>query len=205
MTIDHIVFDIGNVLLHWDPDLIYTDLIPEKSQREAFLANICTPEWNIEQDRGRDWKEAEDLLIADHPEKAHLIRAYRNDWMKSVPHGHDDVAELMVGLVNGGHDVTMLTNFNQETYKMVAERFSFFTKPRGVTVSGEVQLVKPDREIYALHNSSFSLQKERSLFIDNSQENLETARAFGWNTILFEGFEGAGTLQTRLAEFGIAA
>ncbi|MEE9313513.1 MAG: HAD-IA family hydrolase [Rhizobiaceae bacterium] len=205
MTIKHIVFDIGQVLVHWDPHLIYTDLIPDDIERKAFIANVCTPEWNIEQDRGRDWKEAEDLLIADHPEKTDLIRAYRSNWMSSIPHAYDEVAAIMVDLVSSGIDVTMLTNFNQETYKMVTERFSFFGEPRGVTVSGEVKMVKPNRDIYEVHNNSFDLTREQTLFIDDSAPNIAMARDFGWNGIQFAGAEGASKLTEQLAEFGVAA
>ncbi len=204
MKIDHIVFDIGNVLLDWDPNLIYMDLIPNAEERKKFLDEVCTPKWNIEQDRGRAWKEAEDLLIEDHPEKAHLIRAFRKNWIKSIPHAHEDVAALMTRLVDDGHDVTLLSNFNQETYQLIAEKYSFFAKPRGATVSGEVKLIKPDSDIYEYHNSNFLLQTENTVFIDNSPTNIEAAQKYGWQTILFEGFEGAGALAARLANFGIS-
>ena len=92
--IDHIVFDIGKVLIHWDPELPYLDLLPDPAVRQAFLRDICSPDWNLEQDRGRDWREAEELLIADHPEKAGLIRAYRQRWHMSVPHAYADVVAL---------------------------------------------------------------------------------------------------------------
>ena len=83
--IEHIVFDVGKVLVHWDPELVYLNLIPDADERTHFLTKICSPEWNAEQDRGRDWGEAEDLLIAEHPEKAELIRAYRGD-AQQQPH-----------------------------------------------------------------------------------------------------------------------
>ena len=79
--IEHIVFDVGKVLVHWDPELVYLNLIPDADERTHFLTKICSPEWNAEQDRGRDWEEAEDLLIAEHPEKAELIRAYRTGFL----------------------------------------------------------------------------------------------------------------------------
>ncbi|MEP1206655.1 MAG: HAD family phosphatase [Rhizobiaceae bacterium] len=201
--IDHIVFDVGQVLIHWDPELIYLDIIPDKAERQHFLTEICSPDWNMEQDRGRDWGEAEDLLIADHPDKADLIRAYRIDWMKSVPHAHDDIAQLYDRLISSGHDVTLLTNFNQHTFVDAQERFDFLTHARGETVSGLVKLIKPDPTIYAHHTSAHDLSPANTLFIDDSPDNIASARQFGWQAVHFAGREGAAKLAAALAEHGV--
>ncbi|MEL6736910.1 MAG: HAD family phosphatase, partial [Pseudomonadota bacterium] len=84
-AIKHVVFDIGQVLLYWNAELIYTDLIPDTVERKAFLATVCTSAWNLEQDRGRPWQVAEDVLIADHPDQEDLIRAFRSNWHRSIP------------------------------------------------------------------------------------------------------------------------
>lgn len=180
MKIEHIVFDIGQVLLHWDPNHIYQDLIPDEKARTQFLTEICSPEWNIEQDRGRDWTVAEDLLIAEHPDKRSLIRAFRKDWIKSVPHAIQGSVDIMTTFIEKGLDVTMLTNFNQDTFVEAQEKYPFLMRPRGVTVSGEVGLVKPDLEIYKLHTSTFDLTPEKCLFIDDSLPNVLAARDAGW-------------------------
>ena len=88
--IDHVVFDIGRVLIHWDPEAPYRDLIPDEAERTHFLAEICNSAWNLEQDRGRPWAEAEEALIAEHPGKAELIRGYRRHWRTMVPHAYAD-------------------------------------------------------------------------------------------------------------------
>ncbi|NKB51004.1 MAG: HAD-IA family hydrolase [Rhizobiaceae bacterium] len=201
--IDHIVFDIGRVLIHWDPELVYLDLIPDADERQYFLSHICSPDWNLEQDRGRDWREAEDLLIADHPEKARLIRAYRGDWIKSVPHAYEDVAEVYAELIDAGHDLTLLTNFNQHTFLEAKEKFGFLTLARGETVSGDVRLVKPDAAIYAHHTSQHELNPATTLFIDDSANNIAAARQFGWQAIHFAGLEGAPKLRAELAAYGL--
>ncbi len=203
MSIKHIVFDIGQVLLHWDPHLIYADLIPNAEDRNNFIENVCTPEWNVEQDRGRDWSEAEEILIQDHPEKAELIRAYRSNWMKSIPYAYNDVVLVMLELIASGIDVTLLTNFNQETYRMVTKRFLFFSKPRGVTVSGEVKLIKPERAIYETHSETFDLDNQHTVFIDDSAANIVAAKQFGWEAIHFAGAEGADVLKSKLASANI--
>ncbi len=199
--IQHIVFDIGRVLLHWDPELPYLDLIPDAERRRWFLETVCSPAWNAEQDRGRDWAEAEALLIEGFPEEQDLIRAYRARWHDMVPHAYDDVVEVLNRLIDDGHDVTMLTNFNDQTFTEVRARFPFLDRPRGVTVSGEVRLVKPEPEIYSWHASSFALKPSAILFTDDSPANVAAAQAAGWNAVLFRDAE---QLKADLREHGIA-
>ncbi|RUW79115.1 HAD family phosphatase [Mesorhizobium sp. M1E.F.Ca.ET.063.01.1.1] len=200
--IRHIVFDIGRVLIHYDPDLAFSRLIPDAEERKWFFANICTSEWNLEQDRGRTWEEAEALLIAEHPDHAENIRNFRRHWHEMVPHAYDDSVALMIELIEGGHDVTMLTNFAVDTLAEARQRFDFLSRPRGVTVSGEIGLIKPDRAIYDHHIAAFGLEPSATLFIDDSQKNVDGAKAAGWQAVLFTD---AKTLQADLERFGIAA
>ena len=98
--IRHIVFDIGKVLIHYDPDLPFSRLIPDPDARRWFFDNICTHDWNIEQDRGRSWDEAEALLIGSHPEHAENIRNFRRHWHEMVPHAYEDTVVLMEKLID---------------------------------------------------------------------------------------------------------
>ncbi|RUW24187.1 MULTISPECIES: HAD family phosphatase [unclassified Mesorhizobium] len=200
--IRHIVFDIGRVLIHYDPDLAFSRLIPNVEERKWFFANVCTSEWNLEQDRGRTWEEAEALLIAEHPGHAENIRNFRRHWHEMVPHAYDDSVAIMVGLIEGGHDVTLLTNFAVDTLAEARQRFDFLGRPRGVTVSGEIGLIKPDRAIYDHHIAAFGLEPSATLFIDDSQKNVDGAKAAGWQAVLFTD---AKALQADLERFGIAA
>ena len=201
--VNHIVFDVGRVLVHWDPHLVYLDLIPDAEERDHFLTHICSPAWNLEQDRGRDWAEAEALLIADHPDKEDLIRAFSGDWIKSVPHAYDDIVAVYEGLIASGRDVTLLTNFNQHKFAIAKGKFEFLTKARGETVSGEVRLVKPEPEIYAHHHDTHGLDPAKTLFFDDSIANIEAARQAGWQAIHFAGVEGADKLVAALQQHGI--
>ena len=187
--IRHIVFDIGKVLIHYDPDLPYSRLIPDAERRRWFFENVCTHDWNIEQDRGRSWADAEALLIEAHPGEADNIRAFRAHWHEMVPHHYEDTVALMLGLIEDGRDVTMLTNFAADTFKEARRRFPFLNRPRGVTVSGEVGLIKPDRAIYERHAADFGLEPAKTLFIDDSAKNVEGAIAAGWLAVLYEGAE----------------
>ena len=198
--IRHIVFDIGRVLIHYDPDLPFSRLIPDTERRRWFFDNVCTHDWNIEQDRGRSWAEAEALLIADFPNHEDNIRAFRANWHEMVSHHYEDSVAIMLGLIEDGRDVTMLTNFAADTFAEARERFPFLNRPRGVTVSGEVRLIKPDRAIYDRHAKDFGLDPAASLFIDDSPKNVQGAIDAGWQAVLFEGAE---KLEQDLRRLGI--
>lgn len=175
------------MLLHYDPELAYLDVIPDEAERRWFLENICTGAWNIEQDRGRSWQDAEALLIEAHPEKSSHIRAFRQNWNLMVPHSYDDSVAILRGLIAEGNDVTMLTNFASDTLREAQGRFPFLTESRGVTVSGDIRMLKPDREIYEHHVASFDLDPAATLFIDDSPANVEGAKAAGWQAVHFTG------------------
>ena len=198
--IDHIVFDIGRVLIHYDPDIPFSRLIPDPEERKWFFANVCTHDWNLEQDRGRRWEDAEALLIADHPEQEANIRAFRETWHEMVSHAYDDNVALLERFIAEGRDVTMLTNFADDTFDQALSLFPFLSAPRGVTVSGRVRLIKPDPAIYHLHQESFGLTPSKTIFIDDSLPNVEAARNVGWNALHFTTHE---QLKADLERYGL--
>ncbi|PSJ61420.1 HAD family hydrolase [Pseudaminobacter soli (ex Li et al. 2025)] len=198
--IRHIVFDVGKVLIHYDPNLPFSRLIPDEAERKWFFDTVCTNDWNIEQDRGRTWEEAEALLIADFPDHEENIRNFRRHWHEMVPHAYDDSVAIMEALIDRGHDVTILSNWARDTFVEARTRFPFLERPRGLTVSGEVGLIKPDRAIYDLHAATFGLEPAATIFIDDSQKNVDGAKAAGWQAVLFRD---AGTLRQQLGSMGI--
>src|SRR5689334_3712222 len=121
--IRHIVFDLGNVLLRWNPELPYLRLIPDPIVRKRFLADICNGDWLIQTDRGMDWPEAETVLIARHPEEAEMIRAFRKHWHEMAPGLVEGSAEILTELLDRGYDVTALTNFAADTFLEAKPRF----------------------------------------------------------------------------------
>lgn len=203
MAIRHIVFDIGKVLIHYDPHLPYRRLIPNEAERAWFFAHVCSHDWNLEQDRGRDWREAEALLIDVHPDHAENIRAFRRYWREMVPHPIEGTVALFEGLIDAGHDVTMLTNFAADTFSEAREMFPFLNRPRGVTVSGEIGLIKPDKAIYDKHAEDFGLDPAATLFIDDTPVNVEGATAAGWAESLH--FTGPEKLQSDLRALDLIA
>lgn len=201
IEIRHIVFDIGKVLIHYDPHIPFTRLIPDDAERNWFFTNVCTHDWNLEQDRGRKWEDAEALLIEAHPDRVEHIRAFRKHWHEMVSHAYVESVAIMEALIQEGRDVTMLTNFAADTFKEARKLFPFLDMPRGVTVSGEIGLIKPDRAIYEKHSRDFGLIPAHTLFIDDAPANVEGARLAGWNAVLFTDPE---KLKSDLAAHGIA-
>lgn len=199
-AIRHIVFDIGRVLIHYDPELAYLELIPDAERRRRFLAEVCSPAWNLEQDRGRRWEDAEAQLIAAHPKEEAFIRAFRRSWPLMVPHAIEGSVAILERLIDEGWDVTLLTNFHDETFRDALRRYPFLASPRGVTVSAEIGLLKPDPAIYAHHAAAFGLGPAVTLFIDDSPANVAGAQEAGWQAVLFTGPE---RLREDLAGFGV--
>lgn len=198
--IRHIVFDIGKVLIHYDPTIPFSRLIPDDEERAWFFHNVCTHDWNIEQDRGRTWQEAEALLLEQFPDRELHIRAFRKHWAEMVPYAYQGSVDIMTGLIDAGRDVTMLTNFASDTFREAQVIFPFLTLPRGVTVSGDIGLIKPDVKIYETHAKSFDLSPAHTVFIDDSYPNVEGARAAGWQAVHFTGAE---KLADDLRGFGV--
>ena len=200
-AIRHIVFDIGKVLIHYDPELPYRHLIPDDEHRTYFLAHVCSPGWNVEQDRGRSWADAEAEAIARHPDWAREIRHFRRHWREMVPHAYEDTVAILLGLAERGRDITFLTNFASDTFVEAQEMYPFLKAGRGVTVSGRVKLIKPDRAIYERHTETFDLDPAATFFVDDSPPNVKAAREFGWHAELYQG---AGKLKADLAGHGVA-
>ncbi len=196
----HIVFDIGRVLVHYDPELPFRDVIPDPERRRWFLANVCTGQWNVEQDRGRDWAEAEAIAIAEPPGWESEIRHFRGGWRQMISHAYEDSVALMASLIAAGRDVTLLTNFAADTFAEARKIYPFLDSTRGVTVSGEIGAIKPDRAIYDYHVRTFGLDPEATLFIDDSAKNVAGAIAAGWQAVQFEGTD---KLRADLVRLGI--
>jgi HAD superfamily hydrolase (TIGR01509 family) len=198
--IRHIVFDLGNVLLRWNPELPYRRLIPDPVVRKRFLADICNGDWLIQTDRGMDWPEAETALIARHPEEAEMIRAFRKHWHEMAPGLVEGSSEILTELLDRGYDVTALTNFAADTFLEVKPRFPILDRFRGVTVSAHAGFAKPDPDIYRHHAEAFGLSPPNVLFFDDTMKNVVAARAAGWHA---EQFIDAKGMRADLARYGV--
>lgn len=196
-----VVFDIGKVLIEWDPRHLYRELFGgDEDLMEHFLGTVCTPEWNLEQDRGRPWDEAVRLLAAQHPDCTELIRAYDDCWDMMVPGPIDGTPEILDALKARGTPVYSITNFSSAKFERSQKRFDFLTRFDGIIVSGVVGLVKPDPAIYHRLFDTYGLNPADLYFIDDSLPNVETARALGMTA---HHFAGAGALRTDMEALGL--
>jgi len=178
-----VVFDIGNVLLRWDPRHLYRNVFADEEQMEWFLREVCTVEWNIEQDRGRPWDEAVAILVERHPEWAAEIRAFHERWHETVIGVFDDNVAVLERLARSGVPVYAITNFSGDKFREAREVYPFLKSFKGVVVSGDERLIKPDRAIFDLFLGRYGLDPAECIFIDDSRANVETARMLGMRTI----------------------
>ncbi len=178
-----VVFDIGNVLLRWDPRHLYRTIFEDEAEMEWFLGNVCTPAWNLEQDRGREWDEAVALLVNEHPKHESAIRAFHERWPETVSGIYEQNVALLLQLREAGVPNYSITNFSGPKFTHSKELFPFLSGFDGVIVSGDERLLKPDPAIYHLLLDRYGLDAAECVFIDDSRANIETARAVGMHAI----------------------
>ena len=198
---DTVVFDLGGVLIAWDPRHLYRKLFAgDETAMEHFLANVCTHEWNRCQDAGRSFAEGARLLKAEHPEKAELIDAYFSRFDEMMPGPIAGSVEILAELRDRGTSLYGLTNFSAETYPAAFERFEFLRWFDGILISGEVGLIKPDHRIFELLIERFAIDPRRAVYIDDVETNVIAARPLGMHAI---HFMTSAALRAELAELGL--
>lgn len=185
-----VVFDIGQVLIEWDPRHLYRELFDGyEDLMEDFLERVCSPAWNLEQDRGRPWSEAVAQLASEHPDCAELIRAYDDMWERMVPGPIPGTPEILAELKARGVPVYAITNFSADKFDLTCRRFDFLNGFDGIIVSGRERLVKPDPAIFHLLTDRYGLEANRCFFIDDNPDNVESAKSVGMSAHLFLGAE----------------
>ncbi|TCZ56721.1 HAD family hydrolase [Roseicella aquatilis] len=183
-----VVFDLGGVLVDWDPRHLYRKLFPgDVPGMERFLAEVCTPAWNLDQDAGRPWAEGTALLKARHPEQAELIDAYHRRWPEMLAGPIEGTVAILRELRDRGTPLYALTNWSRETFPVALERFDFLGWFRGIVVSGEERMVKPDPRIYRLLVERHGLRPESIAYIDDNARNAAAATELGMHGIHFTG------------------
>jgi 2-haloacid dehalogenase len=180
------VFDLGGVLIDWNPRYLYRKLFDgNEESMERFLSEICTPEWNARQDAGRPFAEATAELIARHPEQSGFIRAFFDRWPEMIAGAIEQTVEILSELKRTGHGLYALSNWSAETISYARDRYQFFEWFELAVISGEIGLVKPDREIFDFLLEKTGLRAEDCVFIDDSVVNADVARALGFDAIHF--------------------
>ena len=194
----NIVFDIGNVLLRWDPRFLFTQYFDDEAEMEWFLAHVCDHEWNLEQDRGRSFADAVAERSAKFPEHAGAIAAYDTRWHETLPHAIEGTVAILDELVAREIPVYAITNWSAEKFRETRPRFPFLDKFRDIVVSGEEKLIKPDAAIYELFLRRNRLGAADCLFIDDSAANVGGAEAVGMKAHHFRSPEALRAELSRL-------
>lgn len=185
--IDTVIFDLGGVLIDWNPRYVYRKIFRTEEEMEWFLENVTTPEWNENQDAGYPLHKATEELIAKHPEWEPQIKAYYGRWLEMLGDSIHETVEILQGLKKTGkYKLYALTNWSAETFPHALERFEFFKLFDGVLVSGEEKMRKPSPEFYQRLLNKFSIEPSRALFIDDSLRNVKAAEGVGIKSITFQ-------------------
>ena len=189
MTTKAVVFDLGGVLIDWDPRHLYRKLLADEAAVEEFLATVCTPEWNAELDRGRPFAEGVAELVERHPEHAANIAAYHERWPEMLAGEIGGSVEVLAELRAAGMPLYALTNWSAETFAITRHRFEFLDWFDGLVVSGQERMTKPDPAIFRLLLDRFGLDPAATVFVDDAEANVAAARRLGIDAIRFTGPE----------------
>ncbi|HXG97121.1 MAG TPA: HAD family phosphatase [Gemmatimonadales bacterium] len=181
-----IVFDFGGVLIDWNPRYLYRKLFPgTDTAMERFLAEIGFTEWNQQQDAGRAFSLAVTELVKRFPSYADLIRAYDERWEESIAGPLQGTVDLLLPLQQAGLELHGLSNWSSEKFAAVRSKYSFFQLFATILLSGDVKLIKPDPRIFQALLERIGRSAGECLFIDDSEENISTARSLGFEAIRF--------------------
>ena len=191
MNINTIIFDLGGVLIDWNPEYVYLDVFNgDREKMQWFFDNICTHDWNENQDAGYPLQQATEERVALFPEHEELIRMFYGRWVEMLGDAIDGtVAILKQCIDHPDYKVVALTNWSHETFPIALERFDFLHWFEGIIVSGEEKTRKPFKEIYDVTLERFNITAEQAVFIDDNLRNVKAAEALGIHGIHFESPE----------------
>lgn len=186
MAIKNIIFDLGGVLIDWNPKYVYRQIFDTEKEVDWFLENITTHDWNIEQDAGRTLDDATQLLVKQHPKWENEIRAFYGRWEEMLGGPIDQTVKLLQHLIDlNEYRILALTNWSYETFPVAIERYGYFLNLfEGILVSGVEKMKKPDHEIYELMLSRYDLVADESVFIDDNKGNIKAAKELGIHGVL---------------------
>ncbi|HEY3403074.1 MAG TPA: HAD family phosphatase [Ohtaekwangia sp.] len=185
--INTIIFDLGGVLIDWNPRYLYRKLFKTEEEISWFLQNICTSEWNDQQDAGRSFEEATDELVAKHPEWESQIRAWYGRWQETINGSLQETVDILSHFKNNSnHRLYALTNWSDQTFPWALDNFEFLHWFEGIVVSGVEKSRKPFPEFYRILFDRYKVVPQQALFIDDNIKNIEGAKAVGLHTIHFE-------------------
>ncbi|HXW39487.1 MAG TPA: HAD family phosphatase [Acidimicrobiales bacterium] len=179
---DAVVLDVGGVLVDWDPRHLYRRIFSDPAEMERFLADVCTPEWHLQHDRGIPYEETIPALVAAHPDRAAEIRAWGDRFDEMYGGAIRGTVDLLAALRDRDVPSYASTNWGAESWARAKLAFPFLDWFDGALVSGEVGISKPDPAFYALLVERFALDPSRTFYVEDNEENLRAAGAAGFVT-----------------------
>lgn len=190
----NIILDFGGVLLDWNPHYLYDPYFGSKEKTDWFIQHVCTPEWNLQMDKGKPFAEGVREKIAECPEWEKEIRLYHSGWIRMIGEEIPGMYELEKDLKAAGYRLLGLTNWSLETFRLVCDR-RIFAILDDLVVSGREKMVKPDPAFFRLALARWGVPAESCLFIDDNLANVQGARAVGIDAVQFTD---AGALRALL-------
>jgi 2-haloacid dehalogenase len=185
-SIDTIIFDLGVVLIDWNPRHLYRKILKNEEEITWFLQNICTSEWNDQQDAGRSFEEATEELVKKHPEWEEAIRAWYDRWEETISGPVQDSVDMLQQIKESNkYRLYALTNWSAQTFPWALKTFPFLHWFEGIVVSGEEKTRKPFPEFYKILFDRYHVDPGKALFIDDNEKNVIGANAVGLQTIHF--------------------
>jgi 2-haloacid dehalogenase len=201
MQVKTIIFDLGNVLIDWNPDYVFKKLIPDDEKRKYFFDNVCTMEWNIEQDAGRRLTVATEGLVKEHPEWEKEIRAYYDQWETMLGGPIQDTVDILKDLKDTKkYQILALTNWSAELFPIALLRYNFLFWFEGTVVSGDEMTKKPLSKIYQILIKRYSVDPSKAIFIDDSLKNIKGGEEMGIKGI---HFQSSKQLREDLVKMGV--
>ncbi len=182
-----IIFDLGGVLVDWNPRYLYRKVFSTEKEIDWFLSNVCTQPWNTQQDAGRPFEEGVALLEEKFPEYAFAIRFYWTRWAEMIGGAVPGTADVLREVKKKGYRVYALSNWSAQTFPIAQAQFDFLKEFDGIMISGEEKLVKPDPLIFSRLLKKYDLHATNCVFIDDNAANISKAADLGFETILFTG------------------
>lgn len=185
-SIDTIIFDLGGVLIDWNPMYVYHNYFDSEEKRSYFFEHICTSDWNEEQDAGRSIVEATQLLVGQFPDWEQPIRDYYGRWTEML-HGpiHETVEIFRQLKASGKYKIYALTNWQADLFNIALVRYNFLHWFDGRVVSGEEKIRKPFPEFYQRLLNRYDVDPATALFVDDNLRNVKAAEQLGIQSIHF--------------------
>ena len=180
-----VVFDLGAVLIDWNPRYLYRKLFAEESEMERFLATVCTPEWNLQMDGGKPFAQGCAERTVQFPQYAAQIKAFDTRWGEMMGDAIEGTVQILRELKQQGTPVYALTNWSAEKFPLAQAKFPFLREFDGMVVSGIEKCLKPDPQIYNILLNRYHLKAQNCIFTDDNPANIEGAKALGFDTVLF--------------------